>query len=360
MKLTAYHWTAIVVVMLAVCGTVFLPSLGYLWVLLASTSVTMAFLDKLIPKLGDAKITGKDENKPGGLEIPEMGGIAVIAGFTAGALLACLTLGVNSFNLVYFLAAIITIHSISFMGFVDDLISIPQLLKAILPLFAAIPLVVVSAAGSTTVSIPLLGPVAFGVIYIFVLIPLAVAVCSNLTNMLAGFNGMEAGMGIIIFSALSLLAASHGSTTMLLICLPMLGGLLGFLYFNWYPAKVFPGDVMNLTIGVAVATAVIIGNLESAGVILMAPYILDFFIKAANRFPHTYQEIKGNKLSPKFNQVKGLVHVIMKLAGRFEASAPQLAGKAGYGGITEKNLTLAFMGIEFACAIIALALYYKF
>jgi UDP-N-acetylglucosamine--dolichyl-phosphate N-acetylglucosaminephosphotransferase len=179
-----------------------------------------------------------------------------------------------------------------------------------------------------------------------VLVPLAVAVCSNLTNMLAGFNGMEAGMGIVIFSALSLLAASHGATTMLLVCIPMLGGLLGFLYFNWYPAKVFPGDVMNLTIGVAVATAVIIGNLESAGVILMAPYILDFFIKAANRFPHTQQEIKGNRLSPKFNQVKGLVHVIMNATGR--------------GGITEKNLTLAFVGIEVVCALVALALYYKF
>jgi UDP-N-acetylglucosamine--dolichyl-phosphate N-acetylglucosaminephosphotransferase len=347
MKITIYNWAAVLVVLLAVLGTFLLPGLSYLWVLLTSVSVTMAFLDKLIPRLQAAGITGKDENKPGNPEIPEMGGIAVITGFTAGALLAILAFNaLSGFNIIYLLAAIITIHSISFMGFVDDLISIPQWLKAVLPLFAAIPLVVVSAAGSTTVSIPLIGPVAFGIIYIAVLVPLAVAVCSNLTNMLAGFNGMEAGMGIVIFSALSLLAASHGATTMLLVCIPMLGGLLGFLYFNWYPAKVFPGDVMNLTIGVAVATAVIIGNLESAGVILMAPYILDFFIKAANRFPHTQQEIKGNRLSPKFNQVKGLVHVIMNATGR--------------GGITEKNLTLAFVGIEVVCALVALALYYKF
>ncbi len=346
MKITAYNWAAVLIVLLAVLGTFLLPALSYLWITLTSVSVTMLFLDKLIPRLQSAGMTGKDENKPGNPEIAEMGGIAVITGFTAGALLAILAFNAAPFNLVYFLAAIITIHSIAFMGIVDDLISIPQWLKAILPLFAAIPLVVVSAAGSTTVSIPLIGPVAFGVVYIFVLIPLAVAVCSNLTNMLAGFNGMEAGMGIVIFSTLALLAASHGSTTMLLICVPMLGGLLGFLYFNWYPAKVFPGDVMNLTIGVAVATAVIIGNLETAGVILMAPYILDFFIKAAKGLPHTSQEIRGQKLSPKFGQVKGLVHVVMKAAGP--------------GGITEKNLTLAFMGMEVVCALVALALYYKF
>jgi UDP-N-acetylglucosamine--dolichyl-phosphate N-acetylglucosaminephosphotransferase len=351
MKLTAYHLAGVVLILIAVLGTFSLPSLGYLWILLASVSVTMVLLDKLIPKLQAAGMTGADENKPGNPQIAEMGGIAVIAGFTAGALLAILVLAIlsfraPSFNLVYFLAAIITIHSIAFMGIVDDFISMPQWLKAVLPLFAAIPLMVVGAAGSTIVHIPFIGAVQFGIIYIAVLIPVAVAVCSNLTNMLAGFNGMEAGMGIVIFSTLALLAASHGSTTMLLVCLPMLGGLVGFLFFNWYPAKVFPGDVMNLTIGVAVATSVIIGNLQTAGMILMAPYILDFFIKAANRFPHTYQELRGGKLSPKSGAVKGLVHVVMKAAGR--------------DGISEKGLTTVFMGLELFCALVALALYYRF
>jgi UDP-N-acetylglucosamine--dolichyl-phosphate N-acetylglucosaminephosphotransferase len=346
MKLSAYHLAGLLVIILAVLGTFLLPSLSYLWVLLVSLSVTLVLLDKLIPKLRSAGLTGKDENKPGNPEIAERGGMAVIAGFTAGALLAILAFSAPPFNLVYFLAAIITILSIAFMGMVDDLISIPQWLKAVLPLAAAIPLVVVGAAGSTIVHIPLIGAVQFGIIYIAVLIPLAVAVCSNLTNMLAGFNGMEAGMGLIIFSTLSLLAASHGSTTMLLICLPMLGGLAGFLYFNWYPSKVFPGDVMNLTIGVAVATAVIIGELQTAGVILLAPYILDFFVKAANRFPHTFQDVKGGKLTPKGGKAQGLVHFVMKAAG------PE--------GISEKNLTLAFMGMELVCAVVALVLYYKF
>jgi UDP-N-acetylglucosamine--dolichyl-phosphate N-acetylglucosaminephosphotransferase len=353
MELTAGQGAAVLAILLLTVGTYLFGSgmpvaVLYLSVFITSLLVTWLFLGKLIPKLRSVGMTGKDENKSGNPDIPEMGGIAVVTGFTAGALLSILLFfqaPAALIGLVPLLAAVITIHSISFMGFVDDLLGIPQWLKAVLPLFAAVPLMVVNAAGSTAVTIPFFGPVEFGVIYTFLLIPLAVAVCSNLTNMLAGFNGMEAGMGAIIFAALSLLAFSHGSTAMLLICIPMFGGLLGFLYFNWYPAKVFPGDVMNLTIGVAVATAVIIGNLETAGVILMAPYILDFFIKAANRFPHTYQEIRGNRLYPKFGQVKGLVHVVMKLAGQR--------------GITEKNLTLAFIAMESVCALVALALYYK-
>jgi len=310
---------------------------------LLSFLVTLGFTGLLIPRLARAGITGMDENKSGGPAIPEMGGIAIVAGFSAGMLLAIFfnSFAGFGFNLVTVLAAIITIHAIAFIGMVDDLVTIPQWLKAILPLFAAVPLVVVKAAGSTAMMLPLIGAVDFGVLYLFVLVPVAIAVCSNLTNMLAGFNGMETGMAAVMFAALSILALSHGQTEMSIITLSMLGALVAFFYFNKYPAKVFPGDVGNLTIGVAVASAVIIGNLESAGVILMMPYIADFFVKLKNRFPHTHQELKRGKLYPKEGKMRGLVHVVMK----------------AFNGITERNLVLFFIAVELVFAAIALALY---
>jgi UDP-N-acetylglucosamine--dolichyl-phosphate N-acetylglucosaminephosphotransferase len=164
----------------------------------------------------------------------------------------------------------------------------------------------------------------------------------NLTNMLAGFNGMESGMGIIMFSAMALIAASIGSVEMALIAFSMIGALLAFSYFNFFPAKVFPGDVGTLTIGAALGSMVIIGNLESAGAILVIPYVIDFFIKAKNRFPHTRQEIKDGKLYPKDGKVKGLVHLVMKLSK----------------GITERKLVVAFIAMEAVVAAIALILYF--
>ncbi|MCI0503276.1 hypothetical protein L0Y65_01035 [Candidatus Micrarchaeota archaeon] len=308
--------------------------------------VAFALTKLLIPRLERAGMTGKDENKQGNPEVAEMGGLAIVAGFSAGLLLAIFFnsfLGME-FNLVYVLAAVITIHTIAFIGIVDDLLSIPQWLKAILPLFAAVPLVAVKAAGSTAIALPVIGMVDFGVIYIIVLVPLAIAVCSNLTNMLAGFNGLEAGMGAVMFAALGLVALSLGSSEMSILSLSMLGALLGFLAFNMHPARVFPGDVGTLTIGVVLASTVIIGNLESAGVILMAPYIVEFFIKAINRFPHTHQEIRADgRLHPKDGRVRGLVHVVMK----------------AFGGITERNLVFAFLAIEMVFALAVLALYIK-
>ena len=309
-------------------------------------SAVLAFLvafiltKALIPRLREVGITGKDENKQEPPDIPEMGGIAIVAGLCAGILLAIFF---NSFlefefNLVFILGAMITVLIIAIIGISDDLLVLPQWLKAVLPLFAAIPLVAVKAAGSTVIGIPFIGMIDFGVIYIVALIPLAIAVCSNLTNMLAGFNGMEVGMGAVIFGTMSLIAIVNGSAEMAIIGVSMFGDLLAFLFFNFYPAKIFPGDVGNLSIGAVLASMVIIGNLETVGVILIIPYVVDFFIKAANRFPHTRQTMKDGKLYPK-GKIMGLVHVIMRK------------------GITERNLVLTFIAIEAVFAVTALALY---
>jgi UDP-N-acetylglucosamine--dolichyl-phosphate N-acetylglucosaminephosphotransferase len=209
---------------------------------------------------------------------------------------------------------------------------------------AALPLVALAAAGSTAVSLPSIGSFDFGIFYIIVLIPLGVTVAANLTNMLAGFNGMETGMGCVIFACVALLAVANGSTEMGLISVAMLGALLAFLRFNWYPAKVFIGDIGTLLIGGALAVAVIVGNLESAGAILVIPYLADFAIKALNKFPRADGECgKDGKLSPAGGKVKGLVHLVMRIAG----------------GITEKNLVLFFIAAEGLFSLLAILLYGK-
>lgn len=308
--------------------------------------VSFLLTKALVPRLKRFGITGRDENKANAPEVSEMGGIAIVAGFSAGILLAIF---MNSFfgfqfNLIHVLAALITIHSIAFIGMTDDLLYLPQWLKAILPLFAAIPLIAIQATSSTVMTIPFIGVIDFGILYLFVLVPLGVAVASNLTNMLAGFNGMENGMSGVMFAALAIVGLVNGSTEVVILAISMFGATLAFLAFNIYPAKIFPGDVGNLTIGVVLASTVIIGNMETAGVILVIPYAIDFFIKAKNGFPHTYQVVKGgNKLYPKDGRVKGFVHLIMKMTG----------------GITEQNLTLFFVGLEAVFALIVILLYVK-
>jgi UDP-N-acetylglucosamine--dolichyl-phosphate N-acetylglucosaminephosphotransferase len=318
---------------------------SFIGILLFSILVTVAFSELLIPRLKKFGITGKDVNKEGRPEVAEMGGLAIVAGFTAGVLLAIMLNTFNGleFNITYVLAALVTIHAMGFIGIVDDLLDIPQMVKAFLPLAAAVPLVAVSAAGSTAMTIPFVGSVDLGIVYMVVLIPMGIAVSSNLTNMLAGFNGLEAGMGSVIMLVMAILAFMHGSNEMLVLFLPMLGALLGFLRNNWYPAKVFPGDVGNLTIGAVLASGVIIGNMESAGALIMVLYVVDFFIKAWNRFPSSkwWGELKEGKLYPLEGKVRGFAQLVMKMSG----------------GISERNLILVFIGMQILVGLVVFLLY---
>lgn len=312
----------------------------------SSLLFTKVSLPILIRKLKAAGITGKDVNKEDPPEVAEMGGLAIVIGST-GALLFAIFLNTFfgfSFSLTEILAAMITILIIAIIGIYDDLFNMRQEVKMILPMFASIPLVAISV-GTTTINIPFIGPVDFGILYIFLLIPIGITAASNLTNMFAGFNGLEAGLGTIIFATMGIISLSLGLKESAILSIAMLGSLIAFLYYNWYPAKVFPGDIGNLTIGSTLASLVIIGNIESAGVILLIPHIADFFIKFYNRFPSKewWGEIKRGKLYPLKGNVIGLAQLIMKI----------------FNGISEKNLVLFFLFIELICAAFAIVLYTK-
>ena len=88
------------------------------------------------------------------------------------------------------------------------------------------------------------GPVAISsfLIYQSSLAPIAVSICSNLTNMLAGLNGIESGLGVISMTSLTISCIILGKYDVAIISMSMLGTLIAFLYYNKYPAKVFPGD----------------------------------------------------------------------------------------------------------------------
>ncbi len=308
----------------------------------AAFILTFLTIPWIIPKLKIKGLTGKDRNKPDLPEIPEMGGFGIIAGFSAGVLMA---VGLSTFSglnldLILVLAALSTILIMGVIGIVDDLFSINQLIKAAIPLFAAMPLVAVKA-GATTMTFPIIGPVEFGIWYALLLIPIGIAGASNVTNMLEGFNGLGAGMGIVACSTLAFIAWKTGSNEALIILIAMIGALLAFFYYNWQ-GQIFMGDIGTLSIGAVIACSVILGNFETAGVIIIIPYALDFIIKAKNRFPSSdwWGTYKDGKLICLKKPV-GLCQLIMKITG----------------GISEKNLVLSLIGLELIFGIIAVIIY---
>ncbi|MFH0714459.1 MAG: UDP-N-acetylglucosamine--dolichyl-phosphate N-acetylglucosaminephosphotransferase [Candidatus Diapherotrites archaeon] len=269
-------------------------------------------------------LVGKDVNKLDGRKVPEMGGIAVLLGFLFSSLIVLFLHShfgwLSELNLAELLAGLLTIFLIGFLGVLDDLIGwkqgIRQWQHALVPIVASLPLVALSV-GSSYMTVPFFAIVNFGIWYSIIIVPIAITGASNASNMLAGLNGLETGLAIINSAAMFAISLLFGRIEAALLMAALLGGLCAFLYFNKYPAKIFPGDSLTLMAGAGIATAAIVGNLEKFALLLFALYFVELFLKSKKWFQAESFGIPqrdGTLKAPK--EIDSLTHWAMSL-GKF-------------------------------------------
>jgi len=233
----------------------------------------------IIKKAEERQLVGIDRYKPQRKMVAEMGGIGILIGYMLALLpIIYLLPGVGKYHI---LAALTSITFIAVVGFIDDLFELRQSIKAILPLLGAIPLMVTNV-GVTTMFFPIVGAVDLGLLYPLIIIPVGVTAASNLTNMLAGFNGLEAGLGVISSVTILLAAILSDRPETMIIVAPLIGSLLAFLRYNWHPARIFPGDSGTLMIGGVISAAVIVGNMELVGFFVFSLYTINFLMYTLN------------------------------------------------------------------------------
>ena len=91
----------------------------------------------------------------------------------------------------------------------------------------------------------------------------------NTINFLDGLDGLAAGVGAIVSAFLAIHMLREGQYSVALLPLALLGATLGFLPFNFYPAKIFMGSVGSLVLGYLVATLGIAAGAKLALVLLV-------------------------------------------------------------------------------------------
>lgn len=220
-------------------------------------------------------ITGKDVHKPLEIQIPEMGGISYIISLTIIFGLAFILLQ-NARILGILFVMVLT----AAIGAYDDLKKLNQYQKVVLTALAGIP--VLFFIKDTTIDF-IVSTIDFYWAY-YVLVILAVSACSNATNILAGFNGEEAGLGAVASFSLGVSCLILGKQIPQLFLFSLCAALLGFLIYNKYPSYVFPGDVGTLPIGGIIAVSVIFGKIELLGFVALLPAITEFFLKLRVKF----------------------------------------------------------------------------
>jgi UDP-N-acetylglucosamine--dolichyl-phosphate N-acetylglucosaminephosphotransferase len=259
-------------------------------ILLISLISILIIMPGFIDRMHKQGFLGKDMNKFDKRKVAELGGVIVFLGFSFaifGAIFLATYLNIFEIKLSLLLGGFSTIAMIAFIGFIDDVIGwkkgIRQWQHALFPVVAALPLMAISVS-NTTMFFPFIGAINFGIFYSLIIIPIGITCASNAFNMLAGFNGLEAGQGIILTGTLTLIAFLSGEITAMILGLGMIGALLGFLKFNWFPAKIFGGDSLTLMVGANLAVMSIIGNMELIGVMLFTLFFIEFLIKAKHKF----------------------------------------------------------------------------
>jgi UDP-GlcNAc:undecaprenyl-phosphate GlcNAc-1-phosphate transferase len=193
-----------------------------------------------------------NERKLHTAKIPRLGGLAIVAGFSIAAsmwLVDSATIG----KIQYLLAALVILF---FSGLKDDIIIISPVKKLMSQIVAA-GIIVLGQKIQITDFQGLLG---INEIPLFIAIPFSmftIIVITNSFNLIDGIDGLAGGIGFIASITFGLWFSFIDEIAWAVIAFALSGALLGFLIFNFNPARIFMGDAGSLTVGFMLSILVI-------------------------------------------------------------------------------------------------------
>lgn len=175
--------------------------------------------------------------------------------------------------------------------------------------------------GISIINIPYLGVWNLGWFFV----PFAsffIVAFSNAVNITDGLDGLAPGLLMITLFALTLIAASILDTPIALFLALWLGGLLAFLYFNTYPARIHLGDVGALSFGATLAVIALLLGKVVAVVVISGVFILEIVTSSIQMFGKRYLGRRLLPISP--------FHLWLQLIGWEE---PKIVARSWLAGI---------------------------
>ncbi len=287
--------------------------------ILISFFVVLFMLPLWIRKARQIGLVWEDMNKYEAPKVSGSGGVVTILGFMIGvfAYIAYQVFIVRETNITLFeaLALSTVILLLTGIGFMDDLMGwrkggLSRRSRIILVLIAAIPLMAINV-GKSKVLLPFIGILDLGIFYPLLMIPLGIVGATMAFNIIAGCNGLEAGQGILLISALGIVAYITGTPWLAIIAGCMVAALLAFMTYNFYPARVFPGDSLTYALGGLIAIISILGDFEKIALFFFIPYILEALLKIRGKLiKHSFgKPLPDNTLDLPYEKFYSINHI---------------------------------------------------
>lgn len=228
--------------------------------------ITPTFI-KYLHKKGKTVV---DYHKPGKPLIPRPAGPVLLIGIViAEIVLYILVVDIKIISLL--LTTIIAF----FIGYIDDLKTMPGWFKPIALILAAIPIIVLGSHGNY---LGLIFDSAFIPLLYIPLILSIIPIVGNTINSIDVFNGVASGFIIITMIPLLISVLLFGNATVFLMGLPLLFGCIAIYQYHKFPSKIFLGDSGTLLLGSMYAAISIAGNSEIIGVIALLPAVMNSFL----------------------------------------------------------------------------------
>lgn len=194
--------------------------------------------------------------------------------------------------------------------YIDDVKGVPSLVKLAAQIVAAI-IVVACGIRIDNISIPFTeGKIIVGEIFSYILTICWIVGITNAINLIDGLDGLSSGVTLISCLSLLMVFALNGSPLIAIVLITALAGaLVGFLPFNFSPAKTFIGDTGSNFMGFSLAIISILGVAKTyTALVLIAPIIILGMPIFDTIFAIFRRMIKGKSLKAVFKPDKGHLH----------------------------------------------------
>ena len=250
--------------------------------------------------------------------MPRLGGLAVISGFLVSIIYLFITTSIEGkLNLFgeenYYIKMIGFFAGIVVLGitcYIDDVKGIPSLVKLTAQIIASI-IVVACGIRIENISIPFTqGKIVISEVFSYIITICWIVGITNAINLIDGLDGLSSGVTLISCLSLLMVFALNGSPLIAIVLITALAGaLVGFLPFNFSPAKTFIGDTGSNFMGFSLAIISILGVAKTyTALVLIAPIIILGMPIFDTIFAIFRRIIKGKSIKAVFKPDKGHLH----------------------------------------------------
>ena len=307
------------------------------------TPYTIRFAKK-VGALDIPKESRKIHKKP----MPRLGGLAVIVGFTVSVIYLLTVKSIEKtidlfgaeqyhIKLIGFFAGLFVLGAFCF---VDDLKNINPFIKLLGQILAA-GIVVACGIQIDKISLPYIDTIITEQASSIIITIIWIVGITNAINLIDGLDGLSSGVSLISCVSLLIIFALNGSPLISIILITALAGaILGFLPYNFNPARTFLGDTGSEFLGYALSIISILGMAKTYTAIVIVAPLLVFALPL---------------IDTSFAIIRRLIKT-KSLKGVFKADKEHLHHKIMKHGYTQKQAVLILYGISATFGMFAIIL----